>query len=119
MRGCILALVAVGLLLTLTPLTLAQQEAQAIIDKAVKAHGGADKIDKFKAVQTKAKGKLEILGGLDFEQEASVQAPDKLKEVVHLEVMGQKVTVTTVFNGTQGWINANGQTMDMDEKIAG
>jgi hypothetical protein len=117
MRGCLLAPVAIGLLLTLAPFTLAQQEAQAIIDKAIKAHGGAEKIDKFKAAQTKGKGKLELMGGLDIEQESSIQAPDKLKEVVHLEVMGQKVTVITVFNGTKGWININGQTMDMDEKI--
>jgi len=31
--------------------------------------------------------------------------------------MGQKVTQTTVFDGTNGWVNVNGMNIDLDEKL--
>ena len=116
MRRLLLLSLSAGLLLP-GPQTLAQDEVKAILERAIKAHGGADKLEKLKAFQVKAKGRLDVLGGLEFEQESSVQTPDKIKEVVRLEVDGQKLTVTTVYNGTKGWINVNGTTMDMDEKV--
>jgi hypothetical protein len=37
--------------------------------------------------------------------------------VVELEVMDQNFTVTTVFDKDKGWIQAQGETMDMNETI--
>src|SRR5262249_11324886 len=48
------------LLLTgaLVPPTRAQEEARAILDKAIKAHGGEDKLAKLNITRIKAKGKV-------------------------------------------------------------
>jgi hypothetical protein len=95
----------------------AQDEARAVLDKAIKAHGGADKLNKAKGQTAKAKGKMELLGGLEFTQESAIQHPDKMREVVHLTVNGMNIDVTTVYNGEQGWINTMGQTMPLEGAI--
>ena len=94
----------------------AQEEVRAILEKAIKAHG-AEKTAKIKAATTKNKGTLEILGGLSFTQEITMLVPNQFKETMHLDIMGKQVTVVTVFNGTKGWVKANGETKELDGKI--
>ncbi|CAN5422216.1 hypothetical protein BH10PLA2_BH10PLA2_29660 [soil metagenome] len=105
---------AIGLLLTGTGLASAQDDANKILDRAVQAHGGAAKLSQIKGQTSKAKGRLELQGGLDFTQESAVQHPDKLKEVIHLAVNGMNVDVITVYNGKEGWANVAGQTMPLE-----
>src|ERR1043166_761596 len=84
--------------------------ALKIIDKATKAHfpKGLDK--KKTGNRTKTKGTLHVMGlDLEFTQEVSVQAPNKFKEAMDLNVMGMQVNVITVFDGKQGWIQAGGK----------
>jgi hypothetical protein len=117
MRHLLQLSLALGVVLAVSFPALAQNEVQAILEKAEKAHGGREKLDKIKALQSKAKGNLEILGGLSFTEETSVQFPDKFKEVIHLEIMGQKITQTVGFDGSKGWISHNGMNIDVEEKI--
>src|SRR5690348_12644957 len=100
MRRVVLASLAMVLLACFARKATAQEEIQAIINKAVKAHGGAEKLNKLKCVQSKSKGKLELLGGVDFTQEVTAKYSGKFKEVLEMEIMGNKVTVTTAFDGT-------------------
>jgi hypothetical protein len=95
-------------------LASAQDDANKILDRAVQAHGGAAKLSQLKGQTSKARGKIEVQGGLEFTQESAVQHPDKLKEVIHLSVNGMNVDVITVYNGKQGWLNVAGQTMPME-----
>ncbi len=92
-------------------------DAKAIIAKALKAHGVADKPAKQQGIQSKSKGTLDVAGGLAFTQETSVQLPNQYKEVMQLEVNGQNLTVATVFDKDKGWIKAGDKLIDMDEKI--
>src|SRR6516165_1626109 len=116
MRHLLQFTLTLGIALACSFPALAQNEVQAILEKAEKAHGGKEKLDKIKAIQTKSKGTLEVLGGLSFTDETSAFAP-KLKQVMYMEIMGQKVTQTTVFDGTNGWVNVNGMNIDLDEKL--
>jgi hypothetical protein len=95
----------------------AEDETRAILAKAIKAHGGEKAQDKFKAGQTKTKGKLEILGGIEFTEESSFMLPDKFKETMEMTVMGEKVRVVTVYNGKKAIIEANGKEVEVDDKI--
>jgi hypothetical protein len=115
MRTCLFASL-VGVLL-LTAGARAQEDAKAIIVKAIKAHGGEEATSKYLASQTRAKGKIELLGGLEFTQESSFMLPNKFKEAVEMEVMGQKVRVISVFNGDKITIEANGQEVPVDDKM--
>lgn len=104
-----------AILLVLAPWTLAQaQEAKEIIARAVKAHGGEETLSKYPA--GKAKGKGIFHGrGLTFTQESAYMMPDKMKEVVELEAMGQKVRQTAILIGSEGVLDVNG----MERKLEG
>jgi hypothetical protein len=95
----------------------ADDDVKAIITKAIKAHGGEEVKNKYKAGQMKVKGKIELLGGLEFTQESSYMLPDKFKESIDMEVMGQKVHVVTVYNGKKIQIEANGKEINVEDKV--
>jgi hypothetical protein len=108
-----------GVVLTFTGLGRAADDAQAILDKALKAHGGLEKLAKLKSsgVQSKAKGQVNQLGGIDITMEIFGQ-DGKFKHIIRGEVMGNKFTQTQVFNGENFWININGQEIPFgDEKV--
>lgn len=108
---------AVALMLTMTPRESAGAEPREIIEKAVQALGGEEKLTKFKAGATRTKGTIEVMGGLAFTQQISAQLPSQFKEAIELDVNGQKVTVTTVFDGAKGWLSINGQVRDAEDKL--
>jgi hypothetical protein len=97
----------------------AEDTVAAVLDRAIKAHGGAEKLEQKGAVRTKNKGTIQIGGGLEYTEELTAQGQDQLKSVVTVEVGGQSIPVTTVLNRDKGWINAQGQTKDMDGKLLG
>ncbi len=119
MRRTAQILTTVTLLFALALVSQAGEgEAAAIIDKAIKAHfpKGADA--KNLGVRTKSKGTLHILGmDLPYTQEVAVQMPNKFKEVMELTVMNMNVTVTTVFNGKEGWIRAGDKDVPVTDEI--
>src|SRR5437899_2458149 len=95
----------------------AADEPQDIIAKAIQAAGGEAKLNKVQAVQTKTKGKIEFSGGRSFTQEVTYQVPNKFRDVTHVDDMGKQTTVTTVFNGKEGWFNVQGQTHELKGKL--
>ncbi|HXG11139.1 MAG TPA: hypothetical protein VNK04_15370 [Gemmataceae bacterium] len=95
----------------------AQDNPRAVIEKAIKAHGGADALARFKAGRAKIKGKIELADGIPFTQEMVYQLPNQFKEVLELETAGQKVSVTTIFNGEKGSLEVNGKPQELDEKL--
>jgi hypothetical protein len=116
MRSFVTRVLLLGSFLFAAGSARADDDVKAILDKAIKAHGGAEKIDKRQASQTKSKGTLEIMGlTIPFTEQTSSQA-DRLKSVLELEVMGQTITQTTVYNGEKGWIAAQGKTQELEGK---
>jgi hypothetical protein len=118
MRRTAQALAALSLFLV-PVLTIPAQDdpTAAIIKKAIKAHLPKGVDEKNKAVRTTAKGTLHIMGlDLPFTQEVAIHAP-RFKEVMELTVKDNKVTVTTVFDGKQGWIRAGDQDVKVTDEI--
>jgi hypothetical protein len=116
-----LTLVALGfcLWLGIVATTDAQpDETRALIDKAIKAHGGEKALQAAeKAATIKGKGKISIMNmDLDFTIESMVQPPDKMKNVIGLEAGGMAFNVIEVINGKKGWSSVMGKTTPMDEK---
>jgi len=114
MRRLLILPLAFGILLGFAPRLRAQDEARAIVDKAVKAMGGEEKLAKLRdmGATSKGKGTLHLLGGIPFTMENAVQFPDKLKIVMDLSVNGMDITTIQVFNGEKFWLNVNGQSLD-------
>ena len=88
-----------------------------ILDKAIKSHGGEEKLASLKAARTKTKGTIELGGGLAFTQEVVYQVPDKFKESMDLTVNGNQVRVITTVNKDKASIVANGQAVDLTDAI--
>jgi hypothetical protein len=111
-------LAGLGLVFVLTLVGRAgDAEATAVINKAIKAHFPKGVDTKKLGVRTKTKGTLRVMGlKLDFTQEVAVQK-SMFKEVMELDVMGNKVIVTSVFNGKEGWIRAGDKDVEVTDEI--
>lgn len=95
-----------------------QADAKALLDQAIKAHGGADKIAKIKAATITAKGKFYGLGeGLDYTETLVFQEPDKMRFDFGSAVGGMKFKVTQVFNKNKGWMAIGDNVMEMDKNM--
>jgi hypothetical protein len=85
----------------------APTEPRAVIDKAIKALGGAEKLAKFKADTRTDKGTYYGTGaGLPYTGKYAHVYPDKLR-------MDIENIFLIVVNGDQGWVAANGATDDL------
>jgi negative regulator of sigma E activity len=104
------------LLALVSPVRAADDEAKlrAVLDKAIKAHGGADNLKKFKAHVIKSKGTFYGMGeGIDYTEETSIQYPNQMR--IDIEAMNFKFT--QVFDKDKGWrkINDNAEEMSKEE----
>lgn len=93
----------------------AAEDAKAIIERAAKAHGGVDKLAAVKATHTKAKGVMSVMGQeFSFVTESLTVMPDKGRESIELDVMGQKVTVKQIINGGKAWVVSPAGGMELE-----
>src|ERR1700722_14842920 len=95
-----------------------QADAKAIIEKALKAQGGADKADKNKTFSSKMKGKLHVMGlELDYSAMMHTQEPDRVRFEMDLTIMGKEFKVLQIFNKDKGWLKNNDMTMEMTKDM--
>jgi hypothetical protein len=88
-------------------------DPKAIVEKAIKAHGGADVLNKFPAVSLKTRGKYYGMGeGVDYTAEAHYQFPDRQR----VEVQGTGFKYVQVVNGDKGWVVLGDETRAMDKE---
>jgi outer membrane lipoprotein-sorting protein len=94
-------------------------DLKAILKKSIAAHGGDKNLAKYKAAHTKFKGSLAIGDNTtDVTGETFFHKPDKVKNTLTLDVGGMQVNVITVFDGTNMWVSANGDTKEIkDDRI--
>jgi hypothetical protein len=116
------ALWALALLLTAAFALRAadQDDAKAIIDKAIKARGGEEKLAKLKAVTIRFKGTLHGAGGdVPFTAELVTQGSDQSRLALDGEVNGMKFTFVQVLNRDKGWNKVNDAVEELNaDKLA-
>lgn len=109
-----------SLLILLAPaLAAADDPARALVETAVKAHGGPDKVAKLRSMRLKAEGTIELAPGqpgIDFTIEDVWQMPDKYRTASAFNVMGMAVTQTQAINGDTGWAAVNERVADMPKE---
>jgi hypothetical protein len=118
MRGLLCTMLAVGLTTLTSGTARADDQAslKGLIDKAIAAHGGKEKLAKNKCLTMEGTGKINVQGQMiDFTMYSKVQKPDKSKVLMDLDIMGEKFSVLQVVNGDQGWTknSANNQVTSM------
>jgi hypothetical protein len=91
--------------------------AQAILDKGIKALGGAQKLSKVvKAATWKSKGKIRFGDDdNDFTSQVTVQGLDHFRQEFEGEFMGNKVKGVVVVNVDKAWRGFGGNTSELDK----
>lgn len=114
------AVLAVGLVLAGATAGRADDAAaaRAIVDKALKAHGGADALAKVPAITVKFKGTFHGMGAaIPLAGEIVSFGPEKQKIDAEVDVGGQKFRVVNVLNGDKGWARMGDATTEMDKDM--
>jgi outer membrane lipoprotein-sorting protein len=94
--------------------TLAEDSAQAIIDKAIAAQGGAENLAKFKAFAVTSKGTMDIKGKNEpCIAESYVQFPDQFKTTLEFTNNGKRLT--QVVNKDKVAITLDGKPQRLDD----
>jgi hypothetical protein len=114
-------LLALGLLaiaVTIVPNRVqADDNVKAVIEKAIKAHGGEANLTKYQAAKFDIKGKLSIMGTeISFTGTSSYMLPDKFREEIKVDVMGQEFTITQGSDGKNAWSLANGAARELKDQ---
>ncbi len=97
----------------------AEDDAKAILVKAIKAHGGEEVLSKYQGSRSRSQGKVTIpgVGEVPYTQEVLVMQPDKFKESMELDISGQKIKVVTIANGDKAFIEAAGNEVPITDDI--
>ncbi len=93
------------------------KDATAVIDKAIKALGGAEKLGAIKAVTYKTKGKAYFAGNEgESTGTVTVQGMDHLRQEFEADFGGNKFAGVVVLDGDKGWrkFNEMGGELDKD-----
>jgi hypothetical protein len=94
-------------------------QVRAIIDKAIQAHGGADKLSQFKAVSAKWAGKHRIENEHygDAVRVVTYEMPaDKIRFDFEVEnPKGNNFAFSRVVSGKKGWQGSGRRTRDLNE----
>lgn len=82
-----------------------------VLDDAIRAHGGADKLTRARQMLRTARGTLAVVGmEQKFSEELLVALPDRYRRTITLESGPRFLTVV---NGERGWQVAGGATRDL------
>jgi hypothetical protein len=90
-----------------------QTEMQALVDKAVKAAGGKDKLARLAAATWKSKGRLNIKDEtIGLTVDASWQGLDQCKLDLSADVMGRTETAILIINKKKGWLKVRDRVQE-------
>ncbi|MEP7027449.1 MAG: pitrilysin family protein [Candidatus Eisenbacteria bacterium] len=93
----------------------AQARAKAVIERALKAHGGAVRLRALKDISTRAAISVSTPnGGIEGELLTSARLPDKVR--IEMSMLGQRGV--QVLNGDKGWTTSGGQVQDLSAEQA-
>jgi negative regulator of sigma E activity len=118
MRRLILPGIGLALVLVLGPAVAQEPDPKALIEEAIKAHGGEAVLLKLQTARTKGSGSVEVMGlNIKFTSE-TVQTPTKHKTRMVMDAFGQKIEITEVFDGEKAWLMMPDKVLDLkDEKL--
>jgi hypothetical protein len=97
----------------------ADDKARAVVERAIKAHGGEDNLKKLRAVRIKVEGTMTLAPGqpaLAFTLEDTWQMPGRYRSSSRFRLMDMDITQTQVIDGETGWAQVNGRTQDMPKE---
>jgi hypothetical protein len=98
------------------PVRADEKDPTAILDKAIKAAGGEEKLKKLDAMSWKTNGAITFNGDSNkFTSEVTVQGVDHYRLDLEGEFNGNPIKVKVVVDGKKGWRKFGDEAMEMDE----
>jgi hypothetical protein len=92
-----------------------EKEAQAIIDKGIKALGGEEKLSKAVAYSWKSKGTITINGSdNEFSMQSILEGIDHYRSETDGKFNDMDLKIVTVLSGDKGWMKFNENVMETD-----
>ena len=81
-----------------------EQGARAILDKAIKASGGEERLSRIKAFTVKGKGTVVVEGNdIPFSFQTTARGIEQYRSTYEGEFGGEKFAGATVIDGGKGW----------------
>ncbi len=113
-------IVAVAVILSVAGQRVAAEEgAKALIDRAIAAAGGEERLGRFKAAEWICKGTAHASTELAFTERCFAQWPEQFRTESAVEAAGQKLTRTVVLDDNRGWIKSEGSAVVMNDAPRG
>jgi len=91
-------------------------EIKTLLDKALKAAGGADKLAKLKNVTWKMKATITKGVTVNLNMAGSAQGWDRLRMQADLEINGMQKNMVMVMTDKNAWVNRDGETKEPPAK---
>src|SRR5262249_43908858 len=94
-----------------------EQDAKAVVERAIKAHGGADALTKAQTLVRNGTGSMTQFGQtVPFTDEGTWSLPDRLRVAAELD---KKFKLTIVLNGDKGWQSVGGPAVELSAERLG
>jgi hypothetical protein len=101
---------AVALLLWAAGPALAQDAPRTVIERAIRAHGGQERLARARADRVKMKGTIAVgTAKVPFVSETTVQSPGQFKSVVQITNGGKTHTVVHLLDGERSKVLVDGK----------
>src|SRR5262245_51399783 len=92
-----------------------EKDPNVILDKAIKAVGGEEKLKKIDALSWKAKASITFNGDSNpFSSLSTVQGLDHFRSEFEGEFGGNQIKGVVVLSGDKGWRKFGDDTMELD-----
>jgi acetyl esterase/lipase len=108
MPKTLLPALTAGLVLV-CPLWVRADDARALIEKAIQAHGGPEKLARLHTVHLTARGAFKVGADVPFTLETYWRAPDRLKNVVTTGPAEKTTTLIETIAGGESWSSRDGK----------
>lgn len=94
-------------------------DLRALVSKAVRAHGGKELLKKYQGAHAKYKGDVDSMGLMAKVEGEIYVFPDRIKNVIGVEVNGMNIKVQQGYDGKVMWMDVMGMTQEIkdDDKI--
>jgi hypothetical protein len=115
--GSMIAVVGVVLGFTLVGRADEEEEGLKIVEAAIKATGGAAKVDQLKAVTLKGKGTASEGGGATFAFDLLVQGQDRFRLQLDVNENGNAMNILVIADGDKGWIKGRENVREFPAQI--
>src|SRR2546421_222339 len=110
MSRSLLVCSAAAVVLTFAGPTLAQETPRAIIEKAIKAHGGEANLAKLRAVRMKTKGEAHLNDQtFPFTTVSASQLPGQSRSAVDVDTGAGTINWVFVANSKKSWQSFQGR----------